>query len=281
MDYHKKPYVYVKNLELKISDMKKSLDFYESVIGFRVLEREEKRAVLTADGKTPLLTLIEPDNVAPKELHRTGLYHFALLLPHRSDLADFLKTLMNLKMRIGASDHHVSEAIYLQDPDDNGIEVYTDRDDSSWVWKGSEVHMTTEPLNARDLLKAGTEKGWSGLPAGTIMGHIHLHVGDLRAAEKFYCDGLGFEVVTRYGEQALFISSGGYHHHIGLNVWNGRNIPAASPNSVGLKYYTIAYPGNKEREDAILRLKGLGAEVRELAGIYEVIDPFGMAIHLI
>ncbi|WP_455663378.1 VOC family protein [Pradoshia sp.] len=281
MNYHQEPCIYVKNLELKITDIERSLDYYKSVIGFRVLEREEKKAVLTADGKTPLLTLIEPDGVSPKEPHRTGLYHFALLLPNRSDLADFLASLLNLKIRIGASDHHVSEAIYLQDPDDNGIEVYTDRDDSGWVWKNKEVHMTTEPLNARNLLEDGTEEGWRGLPAGTTMGHIHLHVGDLAAAERFYCEGLGFEVATRYGEQALFISSGGYHHHIGLNVWNGQNIPAASPNSAGLKFYTIVYPSDKEKEEVILRLKGLGEEVKKLEDVYEIIDPFGMAIHLI
>lgn len=280
MNYHQEPCIYVENLELKIHDIERSLDFYESVIGFRVLERDEKRAVLTADGKTPLLTLIEPEGVSPKEPHRTGLYHFALLLPHRSDLADFLNHLVKRNVRIGASDHHVSEAIYLQDPDDNGIEVYTDRDDADWVWKKNEVIMTTDPLDARDLLKTGTEEGWSGLPAETIMGHIHLHVGDLAMAEKFYCGGLGFEVAAWYGSQALFISSGGYHHHIGLNVWNGRNIPAASPQSTGLKVYTIVYPGTKEREDAILRLKGLGVDVRKLDDVYEVIDPFGMTIHL-
>lgn len=280
MKYHQKPQVYVKNLELKIMDIERSLRYYESVIGFRVLEREEKRAVLTADGKTPLLTLIEPDGVSAKEPHRTGLYHFALLLPNRSDLADFLQSLVNLNERIGASDHHVSEAIYLQDPDDNGIEVYVDRDDANWVWKEKEVYMTTEPLNARDLLQTGSEKGWRGLPEGTIMGHIHLHVSDLAEAEKFYCEGLGFEVATRYGGQALFISSGRYHHHIGLNVWNGQNIPAASPKSAGLNHYTIVYPGNLEREEAALRLKGLGAEVKKINDTYEVIDPFGMKILL-
>lgn len=280
MNYHQKPCVYVENLELKINDMNKSLDFYESVIGFQVLEREGKRAVLTADGQTPLLTLVEPEGVSPKEPNRTGLYHFALLLPQRSDLADFLKSLIENNIRIGASDHHVSEAIYLQDPDDNGIEVYTDREDSGWVWKNQEIHMTTERLNARDLLQAGTEEGWSGLPADTIMGHIHLHVADLERAEKFYCEGLGFDVVTRYGEQALFISSGGYHHHIGLNVWNGRGIPAASPNSIGLAHYTIVYPGDQEREEAVLRLKGLGFDVKKFDGIYAVNDPSGLNIRL-
>ena len=279
-NYHQKPCKYVESLELKIMDIERSIRYYETIIGFRVLEREKKRAVLTANGKTPLLTLIEPEGVSAKEPHRTGLYHFALLLPNRSDLADFLQSLVKLNVRIGASDHHVSEAIYLQDPDDNGIEVYVDRDDSNWIWNEKEVHMTTEPLNARDLLQAGTKEGWKGLPEGTIMGHIHLHVGDLAEAEKFYCDGLGFDVVTRYGGQALFISSGGYHHHIGLNVWNGQHIPAASPNSTGLEDYTIVYPDDKDREEAVLRIKALGAEVTKINDIYEVIDPFGMKIHL-
>ena len=280
MNFHQKTNTFVESLELKILNMERSLAFYENIIGFKVMKREGNRAVLTADGVTPLLTLIQPEHVVPKEAHKTGLYHFALLLPSRADLGSFLNHIARLNYPMGASDHAVSEALYLQDVDGNGIEIYADRPASAWVWRDREVQMVTEPLKAEEVLAAGAGKQWSGLPSETVMGHIHLHVGELKQAEEFYCQGLGFEVVTRYGEQALFISTDGYHHHIGLNIWNGRNIPAASEESVGLHTFTIHYPDVEKREETARRLKEMNTEVQEVNGNWTVTDPFGLTIRL-
>ena len=280
MNFHQKTNTFVESLELKILNMERSLAFYENIIGFKVLEMEGNRAVLTADGKTPLLTLIQPEQVIPKEAHKTGLYHFALLLPSRADLGSFLNHIAKINYPLGASDHHVSEALYLQDVDGNGIEIYADRPASTWVWRDKEVHMVTEPLKAEEVLAAGAGKPWEGLPSETVMGHIHLHVGNLEQAEEFYCKGLGFEVVTRYGGQALFVSADGYHHHIGLNIWNGRNIPAASKESVGLHTFTVHYPDLERRTEVVERLKDLGAEVRKENEDWETTDPFGLTIRL-
>src|SRR4029079_19177870 len=140
----------------------------------------EKTAVLTADGKTALLTIEQPDNVVPSQGRTTGLYHFALLLPTRSDLAQIVQHFANLGVSLGSSDHLVSEALYLSDPDGNGIEIYRDRDPSEWNWGNSEVEMAVDPLNFADLLAGGKQQSWRGLPAGTVMGHIHLHVSELK-----------------------------------------------------------------------------------------------------
>ena len=280
MNFHQKTNTFVESLELKILNMERSLAFYENIIGFKVLERVGNRAILTADGKTPLITLVQPENVTPKEAHKTGLYHFALLLPTRADLGSFLQHVIKINYPLGASDHHVSEALYLQDVDGNGIEVYADRPASSWVWQDKEVQMVTEPLKAEEVLAAGADMQWSGLPSDTVMGHIHLHVGNLEQAEAFYCKGLGFDVVTRYGGQALFVSADGYHHHIGLNIWNGRNIPAASKESVGLQLFTIHYPNDVLRSDVITRLKEMDIVVQEEKEGYITTDPFGLTIRL-
>ena len=280
MNFHQKTNTFVESLELKILNMERSLAFYENIIGFKVLKREGNRTVLTADGKTPLLTLIQPKHVVPKEAHKTGLYHFALLLPSRADLGRFLNHIARINYPLGASDHEVSEALYLQDVDGNGIEIYADRPASGWIWRDKQVHMVTGPIKAEELLAAGEGKQWRGLPSETVMGHIHLHVGDLEQAEEFYCKGLGFEVVTRYGGQALFISKDGYHHHIGLNIWNGRNIPAASQESVGLHTFTIHYPNEESRKETIKRLEEMKIEVRQVDGSWIVTDPFGLTIQL-
>ena len=280
MNFHQKTNTFVESLELKILNMERSLAFYENIIGFKVLERVENRAILTADGKTPLITLVQPENVTPKEAHKTGLYHFALLLPTRADLGSFLQHVIKVNYPLGASDHHVSEALYLQDVDGNGIEIYADRPASSWIWQDKEVHMVTEPLKAEEVLAAGADKQWNGLPSDTVMGHIHLHVGNLEQAEAFYCKGLGFDVVTRYGGQALFVSADGYHHHIGLNIWNGRNIPAASRESVGLQSFTIHYPNEELRSDVITRLKEMDILVQEEKEGFVTTDPFGLTIRL-
>lgn len=173
----------------------------------------------------------------------------------------------------------MSEALYITDPDGNGIEVYADRPSTDWKWAGGEVAMGTDPLDGNDLLEE-SDGEWSKLPAGTLMGHIHLHVADLRKTEEFYMQGLGFTVVNRYGG-ALFTSTGGYHHHIGLNTWNGVGAPAPKENSVGLNWYTLVFADEDARNKVTEQLKGIGAAVTEKEGFFAVTDPSGNEIHLV
>ncbi|UHA72463.1 VOC family protein [Paenibacillus sp. 481] len=280
MNYHREPSTFVSQVNLKVSNLKQSLSFYQEVIGFKILSQTETKAELTADGKTILLTIEQPDDVKPKQKNTTGMYHFALLLPNRSDLASIVRHFAELNIRFGSADHLVSEALYLADPDGNEIEIYIDRNPSVWSWSGGNVAMATDPLNFNDLLTREQESKWSGLPAGTIMGHIHLHVSQLAEAEHFYTQGLGFEVVNRYGAQALFISTGKYHHHIGLNTWAGIGAPPPAPNSVGLESYLLVLPSEEARNHIIAQLKNIGAPVQEENGYYVTEDPSGNRIQL-
>lgn len=210
--FHQKPNIYVGEVNIKVKNLDNALTFYQNIMGFQVLEKTERKAALTTDGKTTLVTLEQPENVIPKEGRMSGLYHFAILLPSRADLSVFLRHFLGTGYPLGAADHYVSEALYINDPDGNGIEVYRDRPSKEWTWKNGLVDMATEELDGNSIL-AESDAEWNGLPAGTVMGHIHLHVGDLQKAEEFYTKGLGFEVVSHY-PQALFLSTGRYHHHI-------------------------------------------------------------------
>ncbi|MFF2448364.1 VOC family protein [Neobacillus sp. NPDC058068] len=280
MNFHHEPITFVGQVNLKVQNLERSLAFYQEVIGFKVLEQTERSANLTADGKTVLLSIQQPNNVVPKQGRTTGLYHYALLMPKRSDLAKIVNHFVEIGLQFGSSDHLVSEALYLSDPDGNGIEIYIDREPSEWDWKNGEVAMTVNPLNFADLLAGGKQQSWKGLPAGTVMGHIHLHVSELKKTEEFYIKGLGFEVVNRYGAQALFISDGKYHHHIGLNTWNGVGAPTPSPNSVGLESYTLMLPNEEKRNEIIAQLKNIGAPVTEENGSFVTSDPSGNRILL-
>jgi len=280
MHFHRKPTTFVGQVNLKVQDLERSIAFYQEVIGFKVLEQTERKANLTADGKTVLLSIEQPNDVFPKQGRTTGLYHFALLLPKRSDLARIVQYFMEIGIQFGSSDHLVSEALYLADPDGNEIEIYIDRDPSEWNWHNGEVEMTVDPLNFPDLLSGGKQQSWKGLPAETIMGHIHLHVSELKKTEEFYIKGLGFEVVNRFGAQALFISDGKYHHHIALNTWNGVGAPTPAPNSVGLESFHLILPSEEKKNEIITQLKNIGASVNEENGSTIATDPSGIRIHL-
>ncbi|GAA0423718.1 catechol 2,3-dioxygenase [Virgibacillus salarius] len=269
---------YVGDVSIHVTNLNNSLDFYQNIIGFHILERNERKVVLTADGKTSLLTLEEPEKVLSKQVKTTGLYHFALLLPTRADLASFLMHCLQQNVQLGASDHLVSEALYLSDPDGNGIEVYSDRLSSAWEWINNQVTMATEPLEGEGLL-AELKSPWMYLPNKTVMGHIHLHVAHLEEAKQFYVEGLGFNVVSNY-PGALFISTANYHHHIGLNIWNGEGAPAPENNSVGLKLFTLVYPDKQTLDDAIDRLKASEVKIKEENNGYLVEDPSKNLIHL-
>ncbi|MDX8290544.1 VOC family protein [Metabacillus indicus] len=281
MGFHKAPNTYTGEVRIKVKDVKRSLAFYKEVIGFNVLNETEHTAELTADGKNVLLSIEQPPNIAPKQQGTAGLYHFALLLPDRSDLGRVLQHLVHLNIPLGASDHHVSEAIYLNDPDGNGIEIYSDRDASKWIWQGSQVAMTTETLDAQGVLAEAKGEPWHSLPENTVMGHVHLHVSSLKETEAFYDQGLGFKTVARYGRQAMFMSTGGYHHHLGLNTWAGEGAPAPAPESAGLDWFTLIYPDADAVEQAVARLKNMGAKTFIEDGFVMTADPSGNRIRLI
>jgi len=279
MHFHEKPNTYVTNVEIKVSDLQRSLTYYQEVIGFKVLHQESHKATLTADGKTALLTIVQPDKVEEKTSLTTGLFHFAILLPTRRDLANIISHFHNNGIYLGASDHDVSEALYLNDPDKNGIEVYADRPESEWTWQFDQVHMVTEPLKIHSILEEGDGR-WNGLPTDTVMGHIHLSVSNLSAAEEFYTKGIGFDVVTRYGAQALFISTGRYHHHIGLNTWHSENAPKLGENMVGLKTFSLRLDNEEQAATMKENLRAIGAPVTNIDGGFQTEDPAGNVVLL-
>lgn len=277
-NFHEIPNVYVGEVDIKVKNLDDALSFYQQIIGFQVLEKTDRKAALTTNGKTALITLEQPEDVIPKTGRTTGLYHFAILLPTRADLSVFLRHLLQTGYPLGAADHYVSEALYITDPDGNGIEVYWDRPANEWKWKNGLVEMATEQLDGEGIL-AESNAEWSGLPAGTIMGHIHLHVSDLKKAEEFYTKGLGFDIVSYY-PQAEFLSTGGYHHHIAINTWQGAGAITPPENSVGLHWYTLVFPDQVSRNNALNRLQQLGSPVRKEEDYYVTIDPSGNQIRL-
>ncbi|MBS4196038.1 VOC family protein [Lederbergia citri] len=271
----------IKQAVLTVQNLERSVDFYEKVLGFKVIERTNEKASISADGKTALLSLEQRKDATPRDPRTSGLYHIAFLMPNRSHLADIVHYFIQTRYPLqGASDHHVSEALYLADPEGNGIEIYIDRDPEKWIWQGDQVYMTTEPLDVENLLQEATETGWKGMPEKTIIGHIHLQVAELEKTREFYYDGLGFDLILRYGSQALFMSKNKYHHHIGLNTWNSKGVAAPSENSTGLKYFTIALPNNEEKQKIMEQLKKINAPMTEENGKILTTDPSGINIVL-
>ncbi|MGM9923201.1 MAG: VOC family protein [Bacillus sp. (in: firmicutes)] len=278
MGFHEKPNVFIRDVTLNVSDLEQSLLFYTDFLGFKLLEKTETTAALTADGATPLIKLAVPEQAAPKQPGTTGLYHFAILLPSRESLGEFLLYLAKRQFRLGAADHLVSEALYFSDPDGNGIEVYCDRPAEQWKWSGEQVAMATDPLDADGVLAAAHDKEWLGMPADTVIGHIHLHVSDLELTGRFYREVIGYEVVCAYGGQALFLSTGKYHHHVAINTWNGRGAEKPAANSVGLKEYAIDLPDEAYKEQVIEALRKWRMPYCEEDGVLRTSDTSGNKI---
>ncbi|MEC1179030.1 VOC family protein [Metasolibacillus meyeri] len=280
MGFHTKPTTFVGHVKIKVTNLQQAIKFYRDILGFGILEQTTSTVELTTDGKTSILSLEQPEDVIAKEGRTTGLYHFALLLPEKSNLANIVVHLMEHHIRFGSSDHLVSEALYLHDPDGNQIEIYRDRAPSEWTWQKEEVTMAVNPLNFENLLKHVTISKWNGMPEQTVMGHIHLHVAELKEVEEFYVKGLGLEVVNRYGGQALFLSDGKYHHHVAVNVWNGVGAPKPAKNSVGLEFFTLVYSNEEARKEIISNLQKIGSVVVEENNRIMTQDPSGNSIVL-
>lgn len=274
MDKFHKDNLYVSAIVLKVKDLNRSKNFYTKIMGFEILEETSQEVILSPDGKNALITLIKPNDVVEKLPHRTGLYHFALLLSSEKALGLFLKHIRDQGYPLtGASNHGVSEAIYLQDPDYNGIEVYCDTDSRHWEREGKKINMVTERLDYEQLLARVKEEQWNGIDPKTIIGHIHLHVSNLEQAKAFYVDGLGFDLTMTLENSALFLSTEGYHHHIGLNTWNGKDIDSQPPNAVGLQYYTLLFPSDQALEKTIDHLRSLNYQTIDNHGDLFIEDP--------
>jgi catechol 2,3-dioxygenase len=253
---------------LTVADLQRSERFYRDVLGFRELAREGDTLTLTADGATPLLVLTEQPGARPKPARATGLYHFAILTPSRLDLARSLRRLAEARYPLsGASDHLVSEALYLDDPDGNGIEIYRDRPRAEWPRSGGQIRMATDPLDIDGIIAEldRDDRPWDGLAPATTIGHMHLHVADLKAAEEFYHGVLGFDIIVRYGPSALFVSAGGYHHHLGLNTWAGVGAPPAPAGSAGLRYFVVRLPDQAALEAVLARVRQADIPIEQIA----------------
>ena len=277
------PGTHVGAVHLAITDLDRAVRFYTATLGMHVLERHADGATLTADGQTPLLMLTGRPDARPKPPRTTGLYHFAVLVPDRAALARSLRQLAETRYPLqGAADHLVSEALYLADPDGNGIEIYRDRPREEWPVANGRVQMATDPLDIEGILgELAEDRGdWRGLDPRTQMGHVHLHVADLRAAEQFYVGVLGFEVMQQLAGSALFVSAGGYHHHIGLNTWAGVGAPPPPANAVGLRWFSVLLPSREALDEVVERLRTAGVATEERDGAVELRDPFGNGIVL-
>jgi catechol 2,3-dioxygenase len=231
---------------LQVADLERALKFYQELVGFKTISRENETATLSATGKFPAhIILSARADAKPKPPRTTGLFHNAIRFPNRRELARGFRRLIEHGWPFqGFADHLVSEALYLADPDGNGVELYTDRPRAQWRWRNGEVEMATDPLDVDDLLREveNDSTPWNGVHPNTDLGHVHLHVSDLPKAEAFYCGVLGFEVTQRSYPGALFVSAGGYHHHLGLNIWAGKGAPPPPPEAVGLRAFSIMIP---------------------------------------
>jgi catechol 2,3-dioxygenase len=265
----------VGTVSLAVRDLDRTARFYADAVGLDEIERSAGRVTLGA-GARPLVELLgEPDAVPPPR-RTTGLYHLAILVPDRLELARSLQRLIAVRWRlVGAADHLVSEALYLEDPEGNGIEIYRDRPREEWRRDGEEIAMATLPLDLQGVLDELEGKSPDGapVPAGTRMGHVHLHVADLRSSERFYGDLLGFDVTARRYPGALFMSAGGYHHHLGLNIWAGQGASPPPSGSTGLRRFEVLMTDERELELAVERLAADGRLVRPTDGGAGVCDP--------
>jgi len=263
----------VDQVALKVSNLNNSIAFYEEVIGLRVRKRDNNYAYLSADGVNDLLVLRQQENPVSPPSGATGLYHIALLLPELADLADFWLHLKNHRQWVvGASDHSVSEAIYMEDPDGIGIEVYIDREDVPVESMG------TARLHVEDLLQHATNTPWKRIPEKTVMGHIHLKVKDLEEAIAFYRDVIGFELMMQQGNSAAFMATGGYHHHIGLNTWESHLGPKPSEEATGIEYALISVPDQDTLDGIINRAQAITGVEKSEKGDYIMKDPSGIAL---
>lgn len=232
---------HIGSVSLTVTDLDRSVSFYRDVLGFQEASRHGATALLSADGDRTLIELAERREAVPKPRRSTGLFHFAILVPSRAALGRSLRRLADQQWPLsGVADHLVSEALYLNDPDGLGIEIYRDRPRETWRTMHGELAMASDPLDVQDVAnEPGAETAWTGLETTTVIGHVHLHVSHLEASEGFFCGDVGFEPTVRSYPGALFVAAGGYHHHLGMNTWVGVGAPPPPENAVGIRAFTV------------------------------------------
>jgi catechol 2,3-dioxygenase len=272
-------------VRLNVADIDPARRFYEETIGLRPVAGEGEHLRLGADGST-LVELVDAPGAPRRPPRTTGLFHLAILLESRLELARALSRIVRSGWPLtGASDHLVSEALYLSDPEGNGIEVYRDRPREDWPFADGQLEMATVPLDVDSVADelAGAGPGSSGVAAGTRIGHVHLNVADLDRAEAFYCDLLGFEVTMRGYPGALFVSTGGYHHHLGLNTWAARAAEGVSrppAGALGLARFELLVDEAFDLDRLERRLSAAGVETHRGDDGVQVADPFGNGLLL-
>jgi catechol 2,3-dioxygenase len=265
---------------LKARDLSRLTDFYSQAIGLHVIDRDTKTARLGAGGVV-FFELEAAPNATPDDPRSAGLFHTAFLHPTRADLGRWLVHVAQNRVPLtGASDHLVSEAIYLDDPEGNGIEVYRDRKPEEWQWDGARIKMANERLNLDNLAADAGNATYDGAPDGLRVGHIHIRVGDLVPTQTFYVDGLGLDATAGRGG-ALFMSSGRYHHHVGSNVWQSNGAGKRDDDRAGLSWFAFESADAATRDAAAARLKAAGIPLHEIGNAIEARDPFGTRVRLI
>ncbi len=273
---------HVGTVRLQVADLAGSLEWYQRVLGFRVLAETGTLATLGTDGAArPLIELNQKSGASPaRRRGQLGLFHYAILLPDRASLGRFLTHLASHSIPLGASDHIVSEALYLHDPDGLGIEVYADRPRREWHRRGPEVVFATDPLNSREVINAGGGTPWTGMPAGTVIGHVHLHVGELELAGEFYHNGLGLDVMGWNYPGALFLAAGGYHHHLGVNIWAGKDAVPPGPNDARLLEWELILPGTDQVNASAEAMISAGHPVERDGEGWSIADPWGTRLRV-
>jgi catechol 2,3-dioxygenase len=269
-------------VRLTVSDLDRSRRFYEQALGLSATERDDGGLAFGAAGEPPAVELHGNGAAPPLDRRATGLFHLAILLPSRADLGFALARLASARWPLdGASDHLVSEALYLSDPDGNGIEIYRDRPRDEWRQVNGQLVMSTLPLDLDSIVaEVRGSAGQPQAPAGTRIGHVHLQVSDLREAEEFYSGVLGFEVMVRGYPGALFVSAGGYHHHLGLNTWHSLGAAPPTPGAVGLRNFEVVLPDEEQLGRVLDRVKSAGIAIEQDTAGSLIRDPAGNGVLL-
>lgn len=269
-------------VRLQVADLDRSLGFYEKVLGMRVLRRTADSITLGSHGEEREIAHLRQLRTARPVPRRglLGLYHFAILLPDRASLGRFVAHLAEIGERAGMSDHFVSEAVYLTDPDGLGIEVYADRPRDAWRYDERQLYMTTNHLDVNDLVRSAGGERWTGMPAGTVLGHVHLYVDDIDEAAAFYHDALGFDKVVWSYPGALFLSAGGYHHHLGTNTW-AKGAARATDADARLLEWEIVVPTRKDADEAARHVKEAGYDAEQENSEWILTDPWGTSLRLV
>jgi catechol 2,3-dioxygenase len=270
-------------IRLNVADIDRAQRFYEEVIGLRALDRTAELVRLGVDGHRAIVELVDRPDAPRRPPGTTGLFHLAILLPSRADLARALRRVADAGWRLtGASDHLVSEALYLHDPEGNGIEIYRDRPREQWRYVDGQLQMDTLPLDLDSLLGgiSNAEPEGSSMPSGTLLGHVHLNVAELSAAEDLYGGVLGFEVTVRGYPGALFFATGGYHHQVGANTWAAEGAPPPPRGSLGLRWFEIVLPDVAQLDQVRQRLAAAGVDTGHEGDGLRIADHSGNGILL-